>query len=231
MKNAFYIILLLGTVLSSNAFAATATGDGINGTCGDGCVYKREGNILTIFGTKPGAKIDARAFSLGADWEQVYVPEIDDYESVAIEEERFHGLSEVVVEGSIENIGSAFLHDQTVKLTLKEGIKTLEPGAFIELDCGSVVIPTSISSIGENAFNSGYTATYYCSEGQFEMCQNAGLYSASQVKSYVKSEGNYISDGIIVGSYSYKKPKRIYTLEEATKLSKPTGNRFMIRYK
>jgi len=58
-----------------------------------------------------------------------------------------------------------------------------------------------------------------------------GLGYQSQSKSYVKSEGNYISDGIIVASYSYKKPKRIYTIEEATRLSKPTGNRFMIRYK
>ncbi len=75
---------------------------------------------------------------------------------------RAANLASVVIEGTVESIGSeAFMScGRLTDVTISEGVKTIENEAFF--DCSSlksIVIPDSVTSIGKEAFGCAYSLT------------------------------------------------------------------------
>lgn len=110
-----------------------------------------------------------------------------------------------------------------------------------------LIIPENVTSLSARAFSDSNIANYglkklYCPENLASQCAAALSYLAEsdqsiELISYQKTSDGKIfynnkwynnANGILSGDYN---KKRIYTIEEATKISKKSGNTFKIRYK
>ena len=84
--------------------------------------------------------------------------------------ERDVDLASVSIPGSVESIGIyAFNGCESLEnLTLSEGLKTIEGGAFMGCPITSLVIPNSVTTINTYVYSTTYS-TYY--DGAFENCE------------------------------------------------------------
>ena len=159
-------------------------------------------------------------------------------------------LTNVVLPSSLTSIGDwAFLSDSGLTtFIIPDSVTTIGEMAFYN-DKGmeSIIIPSSVTSIGSRAFgNNGGTPVdrnipgiVYCEqplEGTSPCdADNLGLPQNRFVSYSVDQNGNIIVNGQKYSSLEKLakgvEVKRIYTVEEAAKLSKPTGNTFKLRYK
>ncbi|MBR2299078.1 MAG: leucine-rich repeat domain-containing protein [Alphaproteobacteria bacterium] len=153
-------------------------------------------------------------------------------------------LLEVELPSSLVSIGSgAFLSGGLTKLVIPDGVESIGDNAFYNAKyLESLVIPASVTEIGKNVFGKGKNlnliGTFYCEQPSTGTSPcNSGLgVSQDRFKYYTKDQnGNIIVNGQKYSSLEKLakgvEVKRIYTVEEASKLSKPTGNTFKLRYK
>ena len=103
----------------------------------------------------------------------------------------------------------------------------------------SIVIGAGVTFIGDNAFTRiAPNAVIYCQDTATRLCEDILTEETKGKDMLVKytSKGSfYVLDGKEYRTLSDMQKgepvKRIYTIEEASKLSKQTGNTFMLRYK
>ena len=160
-------------------------------------------------------------------------------------------LTSVVLSPTLKTLEyAAFKKNSNLKsIELPEGLTTIGNQAIAWTGVRELVIPTTVTSIdlttGDSAALSHALTGLYCTSEQRTMCENALLALGKSLDllhmyEYDANTKRYIMDGVEYGSsadlktrtaYVPKQKHRIYTVDEAEKLSKPTGNRFMLRYK
>ncbi|MBR2299207.1 MAG: leucine-rich repeat domain-containing protein [Alphaproteobacteria bacterium] len=166
-------------------------------------------------------------------------------------------IQKLILPDTLTNIGAwAFSDNFSLASNIPSSVTTISTGSFYQNKFNHLIIPDSVTeiqnyafdkselqfvimgdqivSIAENAF--GRIEKIYCT-GNLEKCkQNVGEIYAPKVQQAEKKQINgvtYYTDknGNIIAMSGERKNKRIYTVEEATLVSKPTGNTFKIKYK
>lgn len=138
--------------------------------------------------------------------------------------------------------GKAFYNDtKLTTLVIPESVTKIEYNAFENTSSlKMLIIPESVTTIGNEIFKGSGIETLYCFADKKSMCETALTNSnidLSVLKLYTKTnDGKYVLNGKKYSSlsdlYAGKNlTKRIYTVQEAEAVSKPTGNKFRIRYK
>jgi len=169
-------------------------------------------------------------------------------------------LQSINIPSGVTFIGQqAFQNTALTSITLPEGVTSIGKMAFNGVKTlQSVTIPDSVTSIGAYAFSGATVSNIICSEenlrkymsagGGFTanaqiMCTTGKCEDALKNTKYANLINNIVKyvqevrqpDGSINiykhGKLIGFKNKRIYTVEEASKLSKDMGNTFRIRYK
>ncbi len=163
-----------------------------------------------------------------------------------------NGVSQINIPEGLKKIGDqAFSGARLTTLQLGDKLEYIGDYAFANTNFENLIIPDSVTYIGLNAFGNARDGWHdallknlYCEEDIKNQCDAAikGLQDAGKsvsVISYQKqSDGRYVLNGVRYQSFSDMQNgqngislKRIYTIDEATKLSKKTGNTFKLRYK
>ena len=213
---------------------ATVVASGDN--CGDDCHWAYDDESKTLSFTGTGAMYDYTTAqdvhdNEGQEWayNRPWINYINEVRNVEIGEG-------ITTTGKYLCAGCIELEN----LLLPSSLKYVSLDSFMHTNLQNVVIPESVESINHEAFlNSRNIQNIYCPYKKKDACQNALelSYSEGMLTIYEKNnEGLYI-----VGNKIYANlhdivndkyiPKRIYTIEEAEKVSKKTGNTFKLRYK
>ncbi|MBR2299151.1 MAG: leucine-rich repeat domain-containing protein [Alphaproteobacteria bacterium] len=166
---------------------------------------------------------------------------------------------EVTTAGGATNLESVIIRDGVTKIApdafrnlknletvvLPDGVETIGNSAFFGCTkLKDLFIPDSVTFIDGFAL-AGVTANIYCNDTSKDRCKNLvygtgmvqGTGFAGTLNLYtVDNNGIYHIGNKKFASYSdmlagKQLRKRIYTVDEATKLSKPAGNTFRLRYK
>jgi len=138
--------------------------------------------------------------------------------------------------------GKAFKNDtKLATLVIPESVTTIKNNAFENTSSlKMLIIPESVTTIENEVFKGSGIETLYCFADKKSMCETALTNSnidLSVLKLYTKTnDGKYVLNGKKYLSLSdlylgKNLTKRIYTVQEAQAVSKPTGNKFRIRYK
>jgi len=142
---------------------------------------------------------------------------------------------------SAQEIGNRVFSGMTGVTNLSLGnIASIGDEAFSGMSgVTAFVIPDSLTDMSEDC-GIHSPQKVYCQDTTKDRCANlfSEFYRKPEIILYTKDP---VSGKIKVGNKTYASfddiakgnyiKKRIYTVEEATRLSKPTGNTFMIRYK
>jgi len=147
---------------------------------------------------------------------------------------------------NVETIGANAFHSAFVAgLVLPEKLKTIGSYAFWGLKDKELILPSSVKTVGAG-LPVHHGLKVLCDSSNEALCQsiengvnnNSSLSKYAQnltIGTYEKKWDRYIFDGLAYKSlkdyYNHEPVKRIYTVQEAIKVSKPTGNRVSIRYK
>ncbi|MBR2299092.1 MAG: leucine-rich repeat domain-containing protein [Alphaproteobacteria bacterium] len=143
--------------------------------------------------------------------------------------DRVKKLTNLVIPDSVASIGYA-------AFAWTSSLETVDIGNGIEVsDNRPFYAIGKIETTQQEEFGNGNQTTIYCLSG---MCTNLDKDAyITKLVSYVRSGENYVLNGMRYKNSSDMQnnraiaQKRIYSIEEATKLSKKTGNKFMLRYK
>ncbi|MBR2299687.1 MAG: leucine-rich repeat domain-containing protein [Alphaproteobacteria bacterium] len=155
-------------------------------------------------------------------------------------------LKKVDLPETLQTIGLASFHDDKnlTDINIPDSVTSIGNYAFSYLGntLTSIVVPDE-ATIGNNAFTSSNISSIYCAKEKEDYCKArlaASGWSEEKIgnalKTYQKNGNEYLYKGkfyqsaydILSGDYI---KKRIYTVDEAEKLSKPSGNTFKLRYK
>ncbi|MBR2299683.1 MAG: leucine-rich repeat domain-containing protein [Alphaproteobacteria bacterium] len=157
-------------------------------------------------------------------------------------ESHFYNIN---IPDSLKTIGFQALNaNNLTELILNDGLVSIGSYALAQGKLETLVIPDSVTYISANVFgdtregwNHSLIKKLYCSKDIEEQCKKAAELNQAEVVSYTKTkDGKYLIGGKIYNSANdvlkgLYIPKRIYTIEEAEKASKKTGNTFRLRYK
>ena len=144
-------------------------------------------------------------------------------------------ITRIEISEGIESIGAAaFYQLAETSIIIPETVTRIGSAAFMNSAVENIAVPQGTTYIDDHAF---YTdASLYCPENLAAQCLKA-LGKPSGVHVYtIDADGRYSVSGKKYANFKDMQngnyiPKRIYTLEEATKVSKPAGNTFRLRYK
>ena len=159
-------------------------------------------------------------------------------------------LRKINLPDSIEQIGNlAFDANNLTELRIPASLQKLESEAFASNPITTLVIPEGVTEIHPLAFYcNGCSSTLagqalpleriYCSSAQLEQCKaaisplgdNIEVFEYQSIGGQIYINGRFYNSANDILSGNHIK-KRIYTVEEAERLSKPTGNTFKLRYK
>ncbi|MBR2299273.1 MAG: leucine-rich repeat domain-containing protein [Alphaproteobacteria bacterium] len=161
-------------------------------------------------------------------------------------------LTSIEIPDSVESISDAFNDCGLLSsVKLPSSLKTLDASAFSNAAIENIVIPTSVTSVSADAFGNATSAggyyskskiiNVYCNEEIANQCEAAVQWKRDLGKEVnvipYQKDGHQIfynnhwynsANDILFGTYL---KKRVYTVEEAQKVSKKTGNTFKLRYK
>ncbi|MBR1916168.1 MAG: leucine-rich repeat domain-containing protein [Alphaproteobacteria bacterium] len=166
-----------------------------------------------------------------------------------IDSEAFHwtSLTHIDLPSTLNFIGDfAFSIDPLESINgIPDGVTKIFAGTF-ESSIKNFIVPAGVTEIAPDTFgsrerNGALIENLYCNETIADQCDAAvqwkrDLGNEVNVITY-KKDGNQIfynnkwynnPNDILSGDYI---KKRIYTIEEATKVSKPTGNTVRIKYR
>lgn len=144
-------------------------------------------------------------------------------------------IHNIIIEDGITSISTyAFYYSTNVEnATIAPSVQYFGEGAFR----GAVIqnMVTATPNVISNFFFNPTVTNIYCLD---ENCATSKLGGVAQniyqTRSKEKNGATYIYDenGLFLTKYGKENPpKRIYTIDEASRLSKPTGNTFKLRYK
>ncbi|MBR2299366.1 MAG: hypothetical protein IJ870_02170 [Alphaproteobacteria bacterium] len=144
-------------------------------------------------------------------------------------------IKNVVIEDGITNVGLyAFAWANIDTVSLAPSVTAFSWGAFREATIGTLVAAAP-RDVGQYWYPSSIQ-NLYCL-GEISACESRFSPIASNIYDTVQKDrygATYIYDkeGHFLSKYGVENPpKRIYTVEEAARLSKKTGNTFKIRYR
>ena len=149
-------------------------------------------------------------------------------------------LTTVDMSNALVNLGAyAFSLSPITHIDLPDTLTTIGGHALWGTKVQDTNIPDSVNYIGYGAFASiSQNAKIYCNNtnGRCNEMIPDDYTGASHLALYTKEGGRYILDGQRYKTLEDMQKrqnalKRIYTVEEAEKASKPTGNTFTLRYK
>lgn len=157
----------------------------------------------------------------------------------------FKKVTDITMDDSVHTIGyGAFDYLPNIQnINLSNTLTTIDRHAFMYTPLKDLVIPASATQISGSIFDHASIQSLYCAENQMALCRellaNSG-YTEEQIndklKAYENLGGQYMYQGKfyanpndILNSKNIK--KRIYTVQEALKLSNKDKNTFKIRYK
>lgn len=201
-------------------------------------------NIETIDIGEGMTSIGAHAFEDMGTYSEVKLPST--METIGAESLRSRNLRTINLPDSITEIGSwAFEGSGMMEFTIPPNVTRLESAVLGNTNLTNIVIPDWVGYVAPTAFAASSEAerqgtplaTIYCPETLKEQCQVAAAFKGGEPIIYSKdSNGNFVIGlkayanmaDVLSGNYI---PKRIYTIEEASKASKPTGNIIKLRYK
>ena len=156
---------------------------------------------------------------------------------------------------------TAFYGNNLTSVVIPDSVTEIGKGAFYGNNLTSVVIPDSVTSIGSSAFDGSQATDLVCSAENLQRylgaagafvnsgdinlscttgdCQAVleawdtakGTNYASRAKTILTNPDGSKAIYDLSGKFLGYKNKRIYTIEEAEKVSKKTGNTFRLRYK
>jgi len=168
--------------------------------------------------------------------------------TIATEAMNGTSVSHLDIPSSVTSIGSYGLAMGYLKSIngLPQGLTSIHAWTFESSQLKDLVIPDSVTTISENAFgkeghDKAAIQTLYCSEALQSQCEAAVQWKKDlgrevNVVSYQKYGNSYYYKGKfytnpndIIGDHHIK--KRIYSIDEANKVAKRTGNTFRIRYR
>ena len=143
-------------------------------------------------------------------------------------------ITNVIVEDGITSLSTyTFYYAQNIiNANIAPSVQFFGAGSFRGAVIENLITPTP-NSIANFYFNP-QIKNVYCLD---ENCESKFSTVAENIYNTIQKTKNgityiYTTDGHLLGQYGQKNPpKRIYTIEEAARLSKPTGNTFKIRYK
>ena len=167
-------------------------------------------------------------------------------------------LEKINLPSTLKSIGAwALSYTNISSVELPDGIETIGDVAF-PLDMTNIYLPPSLfkdetPGISKYALARGRIQTIFCAKGD-EKCQNYQPVECWQfgdggcldeydrpvdIKTYQKeSDGRYVLDGVRYQSFIDMQKgqngtglKRIYTIDEANLVAKPTGNTIRIKYR
>ena len=156
---------------------------------------------------------------------------------------------------------NAFGNNNLTSVAIPDSVTSIGNYAFRYNNLTSVVIPDSVTSIGEHAFKGSQATDLVCSAENLQRYLDAagvfvnsgdinlscttgdckavleawdtakGTNYASRAKTILTNPDGSKAIYDLSGKFLGYKNKRIYTVEEAEKVSKKTGNTFRLRYK
>ncbi|MBR2299398.1 MAG: leucine-rich repeat protein [Alphaproteobacteria bacterium] len=229
--------LIFVLVLSSFAVAAQ---ESESLTCGDDCHWNYDETTKTLTITGSGAMKDFGPDGAVGNNKLTYQAERP-WNDIASEVEN------LVVSG-VTSIGHRAFQDMhnLQNVTIADSVTSVGRSSFAQSGYGNmqdIIIPNSTVEFKGDSFGS-FNSTMYCSEQNRSICEEALRHSsktdeqiASMLQTYQIDGGKYVFDGkkykSLLDYYNGKEYdlKRIYTVEEAAKVSKKTGNTFKLRYK
>ncbi len=260
MKKRYLLLMTTTALFAGNAIAWTTTscpagvvacGD----DCGENCSWELDNqDNIRIFTTNPQNTGTIGSFDCCV---MNLAPWVDYYDTAHPNNYIGNGdegyFNNVKIESGITNLGSiAFPSVRNIEIpdtvtsigaenfngaasltqiTIPDTVTSIGPNAFIGDSNLSSVVIEGTPTINNKAFQyMGENTVIYCITGYTE-CEGKG----ANVSYYQKQNGKYVlSDGTVIGTYPYKEPKRIYTIEEAQARVKEIGKdhvTFRIRYK
>ena len=155
-------------------------------------------------------------------------------------------LQKITLPENLKNIGeSAFSASRLISVTFPESLENIGSTAFPSLKTAILQSgeTLSFSAFGYNddvhaSYNQSKLEKLYCAADLIQKCNDIALSIGIEAIEYKQlqngrfSVGNtqFLSLTDIQNGQAFN-PKRIYTVEEASRFSKPTGNTFRLRYK
>ncbi|MBR2299640.1 MAG: leucine-rich repeat protein [Alphaproteobacteria bacterium] len=192
--------------------------------CGAHCHWEIENGVLTIKGSGPMYDYSYNSGSTNAPWFGLN-----------------NQITNIVVENGITHIGlNAFLYADAKAVSLPHTLTSIAASAFHNTKLTNVIVPSSVESVGYNAFACTPLQNLTIDDQTlFEKYDSqTGFLTGVDLNSlhiYCKGVSSKCDQNLRNGGYHLStkqaQRRRIYTIEEATKVSKPTGNTFKLRYK
>jgi len=154
----------------------------------------------------------------------------------------FDGLRapEVIIPDSVEIIEEKAFHHTVISsaIVIPDSVTTIKSNAFGFFGAANVdiVLSDKTQNIDSDALDSQNIRNIYCI-GDIAQCQqNVGGQFAGKIKQATTKKVNgvtyvYDNKGKLVTTSGKRKEKRIYTIEEANAVAKPTGNTVRIKYR
>ncbi|MBO7097419.1 MAG: leucine-rich repeat domain-containing protein [Alphaproteobacteria bacterium] len=245
MKIQFIFLILLFYSLNVHAEVIASGND-----CGENCSWSiTDEGVLNVTGT--GKIKDFPADGNGkAPWQEYKnmvttinvgkgITFVGHYGFVYMREATSVSLPEGLV---YIGIGAFEQMSKLQEINIPDSVGTIESFAFSRssANMNSLIIPDSVTSLSNQAFiNMSSKTEIYCSVSKKSLCEkalkNVGK-DPSLLKTYEKTGGQYLYNNKFysslsdIGNGNYSK-KRIYTIEEASRLSRSSGNTIKIKYK
>ena len=142
---------------------------------------------------------------------------------------------------NVETLGANAFHSNNITdFVLPEKLKSIGSYALWGIRDEILVLPPSVTNVA-SGLPIRTVQTLYCEESKEDLCKSLVASLSSQTsgnlsyQTYKQVGNRYVFNGTAyysVKDFHKQEPvKRIYTVEQALKASKPTGNKILIKYK
>ena len=197
-----------------------------SGVCGESCHWEVNNGTLTISGTGTMYDYSYSSGSTNAPWYNMNSQ-----------------ITNIVIEKGITHIGvNAFLNTNALNVSLPNTLTSIGASAFHNTKLTDVIVPSSVERVGYNAFANTPLQNLTISDKtvfeQYEFNSSIGFLTGVDLNNlhiYCSGVSHKCDQNLTNGGYNLStmqlQRKRIYTVEEAARISKKTGNTFKLRYK
>ena len=242
----FETILFLSSYVLASTYIPCSQSETQENTCFQcGAQCSARISYPTINGV-PATTNATLTFSGTGDMYNYGSPHTDDPSPVAPWWPVHDQIKKVVIEEGLTSLGARTVYEMDLtEINLPESLETIKSYAFYGSHISSLSIPKNVTSISPGAFGSGsqYNESIYldnlsCDESIKSQCEallarwdeNINLSTSMQYGNQYFLNGKFYQNVNDMMSNTPLK-KRIYTIDEANLVSKPTGNTIRIKYR